>query len=196
VAAGALAVHVLDHHARGLKRPRFFDGHRERQRARELVVVGWFMGAQGDAHGLNRLAACHLEQRRFGLGCGVACKQLRHAPADGPGFEGLSYVRQRFEPPREGAALGRPPTPAATAFEGVGAQGGKAEFVDAVSEAVEGLADSEAEAAGAAGEAVQLGVELGEFACRGNRGFGEQAYLAWRGSWGFGPGTPHDCLCL
>jgi hypothetical protein len=41
VAAGALAVHVLDHHARGLERPRFFDRQGERERARELVVVGW-----------------------------------------------------------------------------------------------------------------------------------------------------------
>ncbi len=41
VAAGALAVHVLDHHARGLERPRFFDWQREGERARELFVVGW-----------------------------------------------------------------------------------------------------------------------------------------------------------
>jgi hypothetical protein len=41
VAAGVLAVHVLDHHARGLERPGFFEGQRERQRARELVVIGW-----------------------------------------------------------------------------------------------------------------------------------------------------------
>ena len=34
--------------------------------------------------------------------------------------------------------------------------------MDAFTEAVEGLADAETEAAGAAGEAVELGVELGE----------------------------------
>ena len=41
MAAGALAVHVLDHHARGFERPCLFEGQRERERAREVVVVGW-----------------------------------------------------------------------------------------------------------------------------------------------------------
>jgi hypothetical protein len=40
--------------------------------------------------------------------------------------------------------------------------------VDAVSEAVEGLADSQSEAAGAAGEAVELGIELSDFGGRGS----------------------------
>jgi hypothetical protein len=52
---------------------------------------------------------------------------------------------------REGAAFGRPPTAAIAALEGVRAQGGEAELVDAFTEAVQCLADAEAEAAGAAG---------------------------------------------
>jgi hypothetical protein len=60
-------------------------------------------------------------------------------------------MRERFEAAREGAAFGGPATAAIAALEGVCAQGGEAELVDAVTEAVEGLADSEAEAAGAAG---------------------------------------------
>ena len=71
-----------------------------------------------------------------------------------------------MEAAREGAAFGGPPTAAIAALECVRAEGGKAELVDAFSEAVEGLADSEAEAAGAAGEAVELGVELGGFRAR------------------------------
>ena len=60
-------------------------------------------------------------------------------------------MRERVQTAREGAALGRPPTPAIAALEGVGAQGRKPELVDAVTEAVEGLADAGAETAGAAG---------------------------------------------
>lgn len=59
-----------------------------------------------------------------------------------------------MEAAREGAGFGGPATAAVAAFEGVGAEGGEAEVVNAVIEAVEGLADSETEAAGAAGEAV------------------------------------------
>ena len=60
----------------------------------------------------------------------------------------------------------------------------------AVSEAVEGLADSEAEAAGAAGEAVEFGVELGELAdCGRLDGLG---VLACRECWNLRAGTPHD----
>jgi hypothetical protein len=73
-------------------------------------------------------------------------------------------MRERFEAAREGAAFGGPATAAAAAFECVGAEGGKAELVKAATETVEGLADSETEAAGAAGEAVELLVELGELA--------------------------------
>jgi len=40
--------------------------------------------------------------------------------------------------------------------------------VDVIAKAVEGLADSEAEAAGASGEAVELGVEEGDFGGRGS----------------------------
>jgi len=60
----------------------------------------------------------------------------------------------------------------------------EAEIVDAATEAMEGLADSEAEAAGAAGEAVELGVELGDFAWRGRwEGTGERELLGGRRSW-------------
>ena len=41
VGAGGFAVHVFDHHAGGFERPGFFDGEREGERARELVVVEW-----------------------------------------------------------------------------------------------------------------------------------------------------------
>jgi hypothetical protein len=87
MAAGGLAVHVLDHHAGGFERPCLFDRQREGERARELVVGGWLVWAQRDAHGLDGFAACDLEERRFGLRCGVAREQLGHAPADQPGFE-------------------------------------------------------------------------------------------------------------
>jgi len=60
-------------------------------------------------------------------------------------------LRERVEAACEGAAFGGPATAAAAAFEGVCAQRGKAELVDAVTEAVECLADSKAKAAGAAG---------------------------------------------
>jgi hypothetical protein len=60
-------------------------------------------------------------------------------------------MRERLETACEGAGFGGPATAAVAAFEGVRTQGGEAELVDAVTEAVEGLADSEAEAAGAAG---------------------------------------------
>ena len=127
------------------------------------------MRAQGDAHGLDCFAACDLEERRFGLRCGVAGEELRHAPADGAGFECFAQLRERLQTAREGAALRRPPTPATAALERVRAQGGEPELVDALTEAVQGLADSEAEAAGAACEAVELGVELGDFRGRGSR---------------------------
>jgi hypothetical protein len=42
---------------------------------------------------VNRLAACYLEQRCFGLWGGVAREELGHAPADGAGFEGRGQVR-------------------------------------------------------------------------------------------------------
>ncbi len=41
VGAGVFAVHVFDHHARGFEGPCFFDGEREGESAREVVVVGW-----------------------------------------------------------------------------------------------------------------------------------------------------------
>ncbi len=121
----------------------------------------------------------------------------------------------------EGAAFGGPATAAIAAFEGVGAEGREAELVDAVSEAVEGLADSQSEAAGAAGEAVELGVELGDFGGRGGRmergdfggcgrrmergdfrgrrssaRLGELDLLGGRQRWDFRAGTPHDYLSL
>lgn len=46
------------------------------------------MVAQGDAHGLDGFVAGDLEESRFGLGGGVACEELGHAPADGAGLEG------------------------------------------------------------------------------------------------------------
>ncbi len=60
-------------------------------------------------------------------------------------------MRERAEAPCEGSGFGGPATAAVAALEGVCAQGGEAELVDAVIEAIEGLADSETEAAGAAG---------------------------------------------
>jgi hypothetical protein len=114
-------------------------------------------------------------------------------------------MRQGFETAREGSAFGRPASAAIAALERVRAQGREAEIVDAATEAMEGLADSEAEAAGAAGEAVELGVELGDCAWRrrwgelggfGGRGRwegpGELELLGGRRSWDYGAGTPHD----
>jgi hypothetical protein len=51
----------------------------------------------------------------------------------------------------EGAAFGGPATAAIATLECVRAEGGEAELVDAFGETVEGLADAETEAAGAAG---------------------------------------------
>ncbi len=93
----------------------------------------------------------------------------------------------------------------------------KPELVDTVAETVKGLANAQAEAAGAAGEAVELGVELGDFRGRGSwvelgdsggrgswvelgdsGGRGSWAELSeldvlggWR-SWDLRAGTPHD----
>ena len=119
----------------------------------------------------------------------------------------------------EGAGFGGPAAAAIAALEGVGAEGGKAELVDAFAEAVEGLADAETEAAGAAGEAVELGVELGGFRARrswielgealerkccvlGMRGlFGvceARGRRRMAGDWGQGGrgGTSHNYCCL
>ena len=60
-------------------------------------------------------------------------------------------MRQGFETAREGSAFGRPASAAIAALERVRAQGGKAELVKPATEAVEGLANAEAKAAGAAG---------------------------------------------
>ena len=116
-------------------------------------------------------------------------------------------MRERVEAAREGAGFGGPATAAIAALECVCAQGRKAELVDAVTQAMKGLADAESEAAGAAGEAVELGVELGDFGGRGSwveRGdFGGRRSWArlsalellggWR-SWDLRAGTPHDYL--
>ena len=100
-------------------------------------------------------------------------------------------MRERLEAAREGAGFGGPATAAVAAFERVRAEGGEAELVDAISEAVEGLADAETEAAGAAGEAVELGVELGGF---GGCGRGRMAEdWGQEGGWGVRGGTSHDC---
>ena len=114
-------------------------------------------------------------------------------------------MRERLEAAREGAGFGCPTAAAITALEGVGAEGGEAELVDAVSEAVEGLADSESESAGAAGEAVELGVEVGELAGCGKWIVREElggladcgrldglGVLACRECWDLRAGTPHD----
>lgn len=107
---------------------------------------------------------------------------------------------------REGAGFGGPARAAIAALECVRAQGGKAELVDAAAQAVKGLADSEAKAAGAAGEAVELGVELGELTCR--RRWGLRCEIGREGSWGarceiaccgkqgLRYGFPHDYCCL
>jgi len=113
----------------------------------------------------------------------------------------------------EGSAFGCPATAATAAFERVRAQGGEPELVDALTEAVQGLADSEAKAAGAACETVELGVELGELGvlvgargevgepggeARNSVGRGSWAELSeldvlggWR-SWDLRAGTPYD----
>lgn len=67
-----------------------------------------------------------------------------------------------MEAAREGAGFGGPSGTAVAALEGIGAEGGEAEIVDAATQAVKGLADAKAEAASAAGEAVELGVEVGD----------------------------------
>ena len=104
-------------------------------------------------------------------------------------------MRQGFETAREGSAFGRPASAAIAALERVRAQGREAEIVDAAPEAMEGLADSEAEAAGAAGEAVELGVELGDFAWRGRwEGPGERELLGGQRSWDWCAGTPQEDL--
>ena len=115
-------------------------------------------------------------------------------------------MRQGFEAAREGSAFGRPASAAIAALERVRAQGREAEIVDAATEAMEGLADSEAKAAGAAGEAVELGVELGELTCR--RRWGLRCEIGREGSWGarceiaccgkqgLRYGFPHDYCCL
>ena len=56
-------------------------------------------------------------------------------------------MRQGFETARERSAFGRPASAAIATLERVRAQGREAEIVDAATEAMEGLADSEAEAA-------------------------------------------------
>ena len=87
---------MFDHHARGFEGPCLFDLEGEGEGACEVVFIGWVewvgcargrLGGERDAHGLDGLAACDLEERGFGLGGGVAGEELGHAPADGAGFE-------------------------------------------------------------------------------------------------------------
>lgn len=93
-----------------------------------------------------------------------------------------------MQTPCERAAFGGPATAAIAALEGVRMQCGKAELVDAVTQVVKRLADSEPKATGAAGEAMKLGVELGDFAGRGR--WGELGKLAGRRV--LRGGYPHD----
>jgi hypothetical protein len=86
-------------------------------------------------------------------------KQLRHAPANRPGFEGVGQLRQRLQPSREGATLGGPPTPARAALERIRPERRKPELVNPVTEPVQRLAYPKAKAAGAAGETVELLIE-------------------------------------